>query len=187
MAKKNGDYPKITSELKERLRVAYVQGEPDAQGFRKTASIESLAKEHSLSVNTLYKISQRDGWKVQQEKFQMSYQDKLDQQRIKEFSLESKKFDSACLNIAKALITRVGANIRDAQDQSATEFTPAQLDSLAGAAIKIQKFAKLALGETTDNISINADLTQDDSFRRAMELLDELEDAKRAGGSQAPH
>lgn len=187
MTKKNGDYPKITSELKERLRVAYVQGEPDAQGFRKTASIDSLAKEHSLSVNTLYKISQRDGWKVQQEKFQMSYQEKLDQQRIKEFSLESKKFDSACLNIAKALITRVGTNIRDAQNQSATDFTPAQLDSLAGAALKIQKFAKLAMGETTDNISINADVSQDDSFRRAMELLDQLEDAKRAGGNQTPH
>tara|TARA_R100000388_G_C7228570_1_gene153242 strand:+ start:145 stop:756 length:612 start_codon:yes stop_codon:yes gene_type:complete len=187
MAKSNGNYAKITSDLKDRLRMSFVQGIPDAQGFRRTASIESLAQEHNLSVNTLYKLAQREDWKGQRHKFDSEYQGKLDQQRIKDMAEESRKFDSACLSIAKGLISRVGANLRDAQDKDATEFTPSQLDSLAGAALKAQKFAKLALGENTDNISINADIRDDNSFRRAMEMLDELEQAKRSGSVTTTH
>ena len=137
MANKKTKYKKITASLKDKLRVAYVQGELDTQGFRKTQSIEELAANNNLSKNTLYKLAQRENWKFQQDKFQKEYQDKLDNQRLKEFSIESKKFDSACLNIAKALIARVGTNIRDAQNQNTKEFTPQQLDSLAGAAMKI--------------------------------------------------
>ena len=37
MANKKPKYKKITSELKELLRVAYVQGEVDPQGFRRGA------------------------------------------------------------------------------------------------------------------------------------------------------
>ena len=137
MANKKTKYKIITASLKDKLRVAYVQGELDTQGFRKTQSIEELAANNNLSKNTLYKLAQRENWKFQQDKFQKEYQDKLDNQRLKEFSIESKKFDSACLNIAKALIARVGTNIRDAQNQNTKEFTPQQLDSLAGAAMKI--------------------------------------------------
>ena len=74
MANKKPKYKKITSELKELLRVAYVQGEVDPQGFRRVATIENLADEHDLSVNTLYKLAQRENWKLEQEQFQKKYQ-----------------------------------------------------------------------------------------------------------------
>ena len=187
MASKKPKYKKITSELKDLLRVAYVQGEVDPQGFRRVATIENLADEHDLSVNTLYKLAQRENWKLEQDQFQKKYQEKLDNQRAKEFALESKKFDSACLNIAKALIARVGTNIRDAQNQNAKEFTPQQLDSLAGAAMKIQKFAKIALGESTEQININANIQETDAFREAMELLDTVAESRREGNDKAVH
>jgi hypothetical protein len=187
MANKKPKYKKITSELKELLRVAYVQGEVDPQGFRRVATIENLADEHDLSVNTLYKLAQRENWKLEQEQFQKKYQEKLDNQRAKEFALESKKFDSACLNIAKALIARVGTNIRDAQNQNTKEFTPQQLDSLAGAAMKIQKFAKIALGESTEQININANIQEADAFREAMELLDTVAEQRREADDSSVH
>tara|TARA_R110001599_G_scaffold334168_1_gene550436 strand:- start:270 stop:830 length:561 start_codon:yes stop_codon:yes gene_type:complete len=183
MANKKTKYKKITPQIKEKLRVSYVQGDIDPQGFRRLATIEDLADLHQLSKNTLYKLAQRENWKYEQEKFQREYDEKLDNQRMKEFLMESKKFDSACINIAKALLARVGNVIRNSQNASIKDFTPQQLDSLAGAAMKTQKFAKLALGESTDNINVNGNLQENDSFRRAMELLDSVEESRSTGDS----
>ena len=187
MANKKTKYQKITASLKDKLRVAYVQGELDTQGFRKTQSIEELAANNNLSKNTLYKLAQRENWKFQQEKFQKEYQDKLDNQRLKEFSIESKKFDFACLNIAKAILARVGSVIKSSQSASIKDFTPQQLDSLASAAMKTQKFAKLALGESTDNINLNANIQEADAFREAMELLDSVAEQRRESNDKAVH
>ena len=186
MANKKTKYKKITASLKDKLRVAYVQGELDTQGFRKTQSIEELATNNNLSKNTLYKLAQRENWKFQQDKFQKEYQNKLDNQRLKEFSIESKKFDFACLNIAKAILARVGSVIKNSQSASIKDFTPQQLDSLASAAMKTQKFAKLALGEATDNINLNGNLQENETFRRAMELLDTVENS-RSRSSKTTH
>ena len=183
MASKKSKYKKITNQLKEILRAAYVRGELDPQGFRRVATIEELANDNQLSVNTLYKLAQRENWKFQQQQFQKEYQDELDLQRAKEFALESKKFDSACLNIAKALLARVGNVIRQQQNANLRDFTPQQLDSMAGAALKTQKFAKLALGESTDNINVNGSIQENETFRRAMELLDEVENSRSSGSS----
>ncbi len=183
MANKRPKYKKITSDLKEQMRIAYVQGDIDPQGFRRTATIEDLSDLHKLSKNTLYKLAQRENWKFQQEKFQHEYEEKLDAQRIKEFSVEAKKLDSACLNIAKALLARCGNVIRNTQNASIKDFTPQQLDSMASAALKTQKFAKLALGESTDNINLNGNLQENDTFRRAMELLDSVEESRSKGNS----
>ena len=60
---------------------------------------------------------------LHQEKFQKKYEEKISQQRLKEFAQESKKFDTACLNIAKALLARVGSNVKDAQNQNIKDFT----------------------------------------------------------------
>jgi len=187
MANKKPKYDKITSDLKDQLRILYVQGDIDPQGFRKVATIEQLAEQNKLSVNTLYKLAQRENWKQQQEQFQKEYQETLDKQRIKEFAQESKKFDTACLNIAKALMARVGANIRNAQNDNIKDFSPQQLDQLSSAAIKIQKFAKLALGESTDSIDINANIQETNAFREAMELLDTVAESRREGNDKAVH
>ena len=65
--------------------------------------------------------------------------------------------------------------------------SPSQILTLSNAAMVAQKMAKLALGESTANINVNADIKENTSFRRAMELLDELEDAKRAEGGSVTH
>jgi len=178
MANKKTKYKKITLQLKEKLRVFYVQGNVEQQGFRRLFTIEELASDNNISKNTLYKIAQRENWKFQQEKFQTIYEEKLNEERIKEFAQEAKKLDSACLNIAKALLARVSNVIRNSQNATIKDFTPQQLDSLASAAMKTQKFAKLALGESTDNINVHGNLQENDSFRRAMELLDSVENSR---------
>jgi len=46
--------------------------------------------------------------------------------------------------------------------------------------------AKLALGETTENVNLNANI-QDEAFREAMELLDTVADGRREGNDKAIH
>ena len=180
-------YPKITPELKEKLRLAYVQGDIDGKGFRSTSTIEDLAKEFKLSVNTLYKLAQRENWKDQQQNFQVSYQDELNKVRIKEFSEEGKKFDNASLQIAKALLAKVGSMIRDQQASNRKDFSPQQLDQLASASIKVQKFAKVALGETTERIDIHATTNEQAVFQEAMGLIDEVVRARQSGSDSPIH
>lgn len=187
MANKKPKYKKITSELKERLRVSYVQGDVDPQGFRRLSTIEELAEEHKLSKNTLYKLAQRENWKIQQEKFQQQYEEEQDLIQLKYFAKESKKLDANFLNMAKALLARIGQTLRNSQSLNLKDFTPQQLDSLASAALKTQKFAKLALGETTDNIKINANDQETESFRRAMELLDQVAEQRAEKDNESLH
>ena len=178
MANKKPKYRKITSHLKEKMRIAYVQGDVDIQGFRRLSTIEELAEQNKLSKNTLYKMAQRENWKLQQEQFQKDYEQQLDKERLKEFAKESVKFDLASVNIAKALLTKVGNLIRNSQNSSLDEFSPQQLDSIANVALKTQKFVKLAFGESTENINVNTSEKQTAAFREAMELLDSIEDSR---------
>tara|TARA_Y100000114_G_scaffold122380_1_gene117693 strand:- start:262 stop:822 length:561 start_codon:yes stop_codon:yes gene_type:complete len=186
MAKKTSKYKKITPQLKEKLRLLFVQGELDSQGFRRIFKIDDIATNNNVSVNTLYKIIQRENWKQQQEQFQINYQEKLDKQRIKEFSEESKKLDYNFLNIAKALLAKAGQIIRN-NDSKNKNFTTQQLDQIASASLKIQKFAKLALGESTENMNINANIKEGEAFREAMELLDSVADERRKSDDSSIH
>lgn len=178
VAKKKPKYNKITSVLREKMRLSYVQGEADSQGFRRTTSIDELADQHKVSKNTLYKVAQKENWKLQREQFQKEYEQHLDKERLKEFAKESVKFDLASVNIAKALLTKVGNLIRNSQNSSIEEFSPQQLDSIANVALKTQKFVKLAFGESTENINVNTSEKQTEAFREAMELLDSIEDSR---------
>lgn len=187
MASKRPKYKKITEALKEKLRLAYVQGVQDPQGFRVTATIEELAKENKLSQNTLYKLAQREQWKEQQEQFQAKYLEQLDKVRVKEFVEENKKFDNASLQIAKALLAKVGTTIKTQQNANIEDFSPQQLDQLASAGLKIQKFAKMALGETTDRIDINATTSEQGIFQEAMELIDQVVRERQQNGDGSVH
>ena len=187
MASKRPKYRKITATLKEKLRILYTQGEQDQQGFRTIPSIEDLAQDHKLSPNTLYKLAQRENWKQQQEQFQTKFADELDRVRVKEFVQESKKFDSASLQIAKALLAKVGTTIRTQQHAQLKDFTPQQLDQLASAAMKVQKFAKVALGESTERIDINATTNEQAIFQEAMELVDQVVRSRQSDGDESLH
>ena len=82
MANKRVKYKKITSELKQKLKLSFIQGEADANGFRSTPTLDKLAKDNQLSINTLYKLAQREDWKIQQEKFQHKYEEKLESTKL---------------------------------------------------------------------------------------------------------
>ena len=176
---------KLTPTLKEKIRNLFVQGNEDEQGARTLYSLDALATEYKVGKSTLYRHAKDEGWKVQQEQFQQEYLQELDDNRKKELVGESKKFDMTTLNISKALLGQIGQTIKKAQ--AGDRFTPTLVNQLADATFKVQRVAKLALGEATDNMNLNAKIQDTTAFREAMELLDEVAEQRRESDSNAIH
>ena len=58
---------------------------------------------------------------------------------------------------------------------------------LAQSTKKIQKFGKLALGETTDRIDIHATTNEGQIFQEAMELIDQVVRERESDDNQGLH
>ncbi len=176
---------KLTDTEKERIRNLYVQGITAEDGTRILYTIDSLAEENDVPRSTLYRHSQLENWKSQQEQFQQEYLSELDNKRKQELVGESQKFDTNSLNISKALLQQIGKKIQSAVSQDV--FTAQLCNSLAEATLKVQRVAKLALGESTENMNLNAKVQDSTAFREAMELLDEVADERRKVSDKAIH
>ena len=64
---------------------------------------------------------------------------------------------------------------------------PTQVNALANAAVTAQRLAKLALGEATENMNLNANIQDTEAFRSAMELLDSVAEQRRESNSKSIH
>lgn len=176
---------KLCSTLREKIRNLYVQGIENEGGERVLFSLDKLAEDHNVGKSTLYRYAKNENWKFQKDQFQESYLQKLDNQRAKELVTESKKFDTKTINISKQLLNEIGKFI--IKTEAEEELTPPMMNQLAEATYKVQKVAKLALGEATENMSLNAKVTDTSAFREAMELLDEVADQRRKVNDSAIH
>ena len=176
---------KLTDSLKEKLRNLYVQGRSDETGDRILFSLEELAQKHGVAQSTLYRHAKNESWKMAQEQFQQEYLNELDQKRQKELVKESIKWDGTTLKISKALLGQIGTMINKTQKEN--KFTPHMINQLCEATYKIQRVAKLALGEATVNMNLNAKVQDTTAFREAMELLDEVADERRGSDISSVH
>ncbi|QDP61029.1 MAG: hypothetical protein Tp1123DCM1511741_18 [Prokaryotic dsDNA virus sp.] len=175
---------KLAGGLKETIRNEFVQGLED-NGSRALFTLDALAEKYSVGKSTLYRHAKNENWKMQQEQFQKEYLSRLDEERQTILIKESKKFDTNTLNISKALLQQIGRKIQQASEDN--NYTPELLNKLAEATYRVQRVAKLALGESTDNMSLNARVQDTSAFREAMELLDEVAEQRREVGDKAIH
>ena len=176
---------KLTASVKEKIRNLYVQGIDDEHGDRILFSLDELATKHKVAKSTLYRHAKNESWKMQQEQFQQEYLNELDDERKKNLVKESKKFDQTTINISKALLGQIGTMIRKTQAED--KFTASMINQLCEATYKVQRVAKLAMGEATDNMNLNAKVQDTTAFREAMELLDEVAEQRRESNDQAVH
>ena len=58
---------KLTKELSEKIRLEFVQGVDLGTNERKYQTIDALALKHKVARSTLYKRSQAESWKQQQD------------------------------------------------------------------------------------------------------------------------
>ena len=54
---------RFTEDLKEQIRIEFVQGLEDERGQRKYPTIEYLVQAHEIPKTTLYRYAKDEGWK----------------------------------------------------------------------------------------------------------------------------
>lgn len=181
---------KLTQALRLKLRNEFVQGYDNDKGLRDMPSLEDLIKKYKVPKSTLYRISKNENWKLEREKFQNELTQKLDKQRIKDLQSVAKKIDTNSIALAQTFMNNVGQalqkNIQDIQLGN-IGMSAQQLNSLANVALTAQKLAKIALGESTENINVNTQIGNSETFRRAMELLDTVAEQRRSESNTAVH
>jgi hypothetical protein len=148
---------KLTDTLKALMRNEFVQGIQDEKGLVRYPTLEELHKVHKVAKSTLYRVANKENWKFEREKYQQEL-------------------------VAKQAINKNAMDINEGKKS----LFPSQINALANTAFTAQRLAKLALGEITHNVNINANIQQE-AFREAMELLDELEAAKRDSSLPTTH
>lgn len=186
---KNQSTKKLSNDLKSEIRDIFVRGIDEEDGKVRHHTLEELRLRFKVAKSTLYRVAKKEDWVSLREEFQEKLRTETDARKRKEIVNESGQFDLNSLTLAKALMATVGQNIRKNTDNinnGAKGLAPNQLNSLANAALTAQRLGKLALGETTDNVNINAD-TENEAFRRAMELLDTVADGRREGNDKPIH
>ena len=103
---------------------------------------------------------------------------------------QSVKFDDKSLALATDLVNQVAFILKKNQEsieKKSKTYPPSQLLSLANTALTAQKLAKLALGEATEKLDLNANITETEGFREVMELLDQVSQQQRESDSKAIH
>ena len=140
----------------------------ESKRLDKIAELEAqLAEKYEMSEHTLYKMAKQGDWKAKQQEQIVKYQQEISKKKREKLSLEGVAIDDRIINVSKQLLDKVVTNIHNKETLS-----PYQIDSLASASLKIQKMAKLALGESTENINIDTNTDTDETFREAIRLLD---------------
>ena len=181
---------RISEDLALKLRTEFVQGVELETGERHYSTIVELVSKYNVSQTPLFRLSQKENWRQQKEEFKLQLQAMLDEETAKQMVVESKKFDAKSVKVANQLLEivygKVYRNLKALEQDNKTD-NPSQILSLANTAVAAQRLAKLAFGESTDSININANIQETDAFREAMELLDEVARAKSESGDKAVH
>jgi len=167
MANTGLKYNKITKAQRLEIADYYINGWTDEQGVLQSPTIAQIAKKYKMSEHTLYKMAKHGEWKTKQQEQLVKYQQEISKKKREKLSLEGVAIDDRIINVSKQLLDKVVINIENKETLS-----PYQIDSLASASLKIQKMAKLALGESTENINIDSSTNTDETFREALKLLD---------------
>ena len=178
MNKKTSKLKKLTPKLKDDIRQSFIYG-IDNEGVKEYPTLDALIKKHKVAKSSLYRLAQTEKWKFQREDHQRSFEQEIEKQRVQRRVEESIGFDNSSINLAKGIYSTVAKMLTENTNRlnrGQLGMPAAQLRSLVSAASIAQKIAKLALGESTENI--NANIKDDTAFRDAMEILDEYARAK---------
>lgn len=169
---------KLTDELKLKIKQEFVEGFEE-DGKKHWPSIDELVKRHDVSRATLFRKAKDEEWQKAKNHFQTQLEEEQEQMRIQSLVSEAKKLDSNSLQIAQAMLSRVGRSLQRAieaerVDPSQVGMSPQELRELSHVAANAQKIGKLALGEATEISKVSANVSAPESFQRVMAELDKL-------------
>ena len=180
---------KLTDNLKQEIKLQFIEGYIDEQNKRNYPSIDELSKKHNVAIATLYRHSKKEDWQNQKNEFQTTIEDKIKQNRITEFVKASERLDESCLQISQALLNSIGRKLEKQQNeyrknQNHDGLPNSELRDMSNTVLNAQKIVKLALGEAQEISKVSANVTNDEDFQY---LVDEIQKINRSRSERANH
>jgi len=174
---------KITPELEIKMRDEFIFGYVAEDGERKYPTIEALQRRHDVAIATLRRKADKGDWQKEKNRRQTELQDKLDAERLERLVEGGKRLDDNALQIAQAMLTRVGRKLQRAfrleeDDPDVERLGTDEMRELSQVTINAQKVGKLALGEAQEISKVSADVSNPEAFQEVMEQLDEIAAAR---------
>lgn len=180
---------KFTDALKKSVKTEFIEGYIDDNGVRVYPSIEALAKRHDVSRATIYRHSnpQKEDWQKLKNNFQTKMDREIEDNRLRDLVENAKTLDKNSLNIAQALLQRVGRKIaKSIEDERENPqyggISAAELRELSQVAANAQKIGKLALGEAQEISKVSADVSAPDSYNNLIRHLEGIANEKASLG-----
>lgn len=180
---------KLTEDLKSKLRLEFVQGIANSNGEISYPTLDDLIKKYKLAKTTLYRYAKTAGWREEKDRYQSKLNARLDRKRQREMVEAGGRIDKKSVDIANELLNTVGYHLHKNKENAESGkkvMNPTYIYSLANATLIAQKVAKLALGEATQNLKIDATISEQ-PLQQAVGILEELKEAKRTGNLEAIH
>jgi hypothetical protein len=150
-------------DIKEVIRNEYVHGYINDDGQRVMPTLDDLIDKYNAASSTIYRASSQDRWKQQKKDFSRQLTQDLDSKKTEELQDYFFNNDEAAMEIAKEIFNHIELKLEDEDS-----LTPYAIASLASSAIKAQKLFK-----NVTPLSVSAPMNSE-SFKEAMELLDEI-------------
>lgn len=181
---------KLTESLKAKIKAEFVQGQELKSGERKIYTLDELIKKHKVASATLYRAARAEGWKALREEFDQQVLDQLNAERSKAMAKKGKQFDDNFLSQAEKIIKQVDTYFKVNQeclDMRTKVYPPHHLLALCNALLTAQKLSKIALGEATEKIDVNATAKEAETFRRFMDSLHDIKRERVSGSRDSLH
>ena len=160
-------------DIKETIRNEYVHGYINDKGQRVMPTLDDLIDKYNAASSTIYRASSQDHWKQQKKEFSKQLAQDLDIKKTEELQDYFFNNDEAAMEIAKEIFKHIELKLEDEDS-----LTPHAIASLATSALTAQKLFKNVTPTTASSPKDN------ESFQKALELLDEVADLKRRDSNQ---
>lgn len=187
---KKSSKTKLTESLKTKIRTEFVQGVELQSGEIRVFTIEKLIRKHNVASATLYRAAKKENWKMLREQYNADLQERINAERQKQVALKSVKFDDRLLEEANKLVEQVAFYLQlneTVMKEGRKPFPPSQFLAITNAALAAQKLGKIAMGEITENINVNATIKEADAFKSILGLLDTVAEQRKEGDSKFIH
>ena len=175
---------KITDQLLETMRRAFVEGVENDQGIREYPTVEKLCATYNVSRASLYRKSSYSEWQQQRNQWQSEFTQRLNMKRAKEMADKAAKLDEVSLDIAQLGLSKVNRKLSESiqcEKQGQDTLSIKEFHDLMDTALRSQKIGKLALGQADEITKVVSDDGIPHSLTRLINQLDELAEEKSQG------
>lgn len=158
-----------------KAKTEYIEGFSDNEGNQFWPTMKQLSLKHAIPFAYLRKIASEQKWTIQKNNFITNYEHAKQNEKIKFLAKKSSKFDEKCIKMAESGVEKIESYLCGPiieEDGTKVIITVEELELMAKTLEKFQKIGRLALGNSTDNVtkSIKAS-TVSLSFPEGLDLV----------------